>query len=274
MGTGRGWLLSAPESAWPPFLVSLSVSVLVSSCLANDWSRIFVSEYTMTNTLRLPSNPLALAILAQLLERPMHPYEIAGQIRDRGLDMVFKLNYGSLYTVVESLERAGHVAPRETSREGRRPERTVYELTQSGRQTLFAWLRDVLRRPVNEYPRFAGGLAFIAALPPDEAALLLIDRMQALEHEVVDLRATLDRVVTSGLPRLFVVEGEYSLAMREAELEWVRHLHREIVNGSLDGIATWITFHAESPEAAMSQVRERLNVAAAGHQSSGRKSAS
>jgi DNA-binding PadR family transcriptional regulator len=217
----------------------------------------------MTNITRIPSNPLALAILAQLLERPMHPYEIASQIRDRGLDLVFKLNYGSLYTVVESLERAGHIAPRETSRDGRRPERTVYELTAVGRETLFSWLRDVLRQPVNEYPRFAGGLAFLAALPPDQAALLLLDRLDALEKEITDARASLARVADSGLPRLFVVEAEYLLAMREAELAWVRTLHQEILSGSLDGISTWISFHAESPEAAMAQVRERLNSAAA-----------
>ncbi len=71
------------------------------------------------------SNPLALAVLACLAEHPMHPYEIATTLRIRKKDESVKLNYGSLYTVVESLLRHGLIIPQETEREGRRPERTV-----------------------------------------------------------------------------------------------------------------------------------------------------
>ena len=35
----------------------------------------------------------------------MHPYEMATTMRTRGEDESIKLNYGSLYTVVESLAR-------------------------------------------------------------------------------------------------------------------------------------------------------------------------
>ncbi len=51
---------------------------------------------------RKVSNPLALAVLACLFERPMHPYEMASTMRERHKDESIKLNYGSLYTVTES----------------------------------------------------------------------------------------------------------------------------------------------------------------------------
>ena len=57
-------------------------------------------------TRRRVSNPLALAVLGCLTERPMHPYEISTTLRSRGKEQSIKLNYGSLYSVVESLHQA------------------------------------------------------------------------------------------------------------------------------------------------------------------------
>ena len=83
-------------------------------------------------TKRKVSNPLALAVLACLFERPMHPYEMASTMRHRGKDTSIKLNYGSLYSVVESLQKQKLIDIAETERDGNRPERTVYRLTQAG----------------------------------------------------------------------------------------------------------------------------------------------
>src|SRR5207302_5939501 len=81
---------------------------------------------------RRRSNPLALAVLASLTERPMHPYEMAATMRTRGQDQSIRLNYGSLYGVVENLLKRGLVEEQEVVREGRRPERTVYRITAEG----------------------------------------------------------------------------------------------------------------------------------------------
>src|SRR5579875_124747 len=120
-----------------------------------------------------PPTPLALAILALLHEEPMHPYEIAFTMRQRFMEETIKLNYGALYSTVETLERAGWITPIETGREGRRPERTVYAITDAGRFQFLARLRDLLRRPVKEYPQFEAGLALIHYLPRTEAIALL-----------------------------------------------------------------------------------------------------
>jgi len=87
-------------------------------------------------TRRKVSNPLALAVLACLYERPMHPYEIASTLRERHKDDSIKLNYGSLYSVVESLKVHTLIVEQQTAREGNRPERTVYEITDAGRLEL------------------------------------------------------------------------------------------------------------------------------------------
>src|ERR1700722_16941454 len=101
-----------------------------------------------------PSNPLALAVLALLFERPMHPYEMGLILRQRHKEDSIKLRYGSLYTVIELLLKRGMIAARETAREGRRPERTVYEITAAGTEELHDWMADLVGMPAKEYPQF------------------------------------------------------------------------------------------------------------------------
>ena len=194
---------------------------------------------------RKVSNPLALAVMALLFERPMHPYEMVSTMRERGKHESVRLRYSSLYSVVAALERGALISSRETVREGRRPERTVYELTEEGRVEFLSWLRELLSEPAKEYTQFAAGLSFLAAVPPAEAADLLRRRVRLLEGEVKELRTRLDEVAEQGLPRLFLVESEHELILREAELSWVRGLVREIEEGTLDGLKQWEGLHSE-----------------------------
>ncbi len=67
------------------------------------------------------SNPLALAVLACLYERPMHPYEVAQTLRSRAKHESIRLNYGSLYGVVELLEKRGFIRARRDRTGGQAP---------------------------------------------------------------------------------------------------------------------------------------------------------
>src|SRR3981081_370124 len=102
----------------------------------------------MATNRSLPRTPLALAVLSLLLERPMHPYEMKMMMQARGHDRVIKIKGGSVYHTGARLNRLRFVDPTEASREGRRPERTIYSLTQAGRDELHAWLRELISRPV------------------------------------------------------------------------------------------------------------------------------
>ena len=68
----------------------------------------------MTQAKRKRSNPLALAVLVLLYERPMHPYEMAATLRERHKEDSIKLRYGSLYTVIALLVKVGFIVARHT----------------------------------------------------------------------------------------------------------------------------------------------------------------
>jgi DNA-binding PadR family transcriptional regulator len=183
-------------------------------------------------------NPLALAVLAFLDERPMHPYEIAQLLRQRAKGETIKINYGSLYTVVRSLEKHGYVEVAGVQRQGNRPERTVYSLTEAGRAEMHDWLAELVSAPAKEYPLFAAALSLIGVLGPDEAVELLASRAEVLEVQAAALRGVVDGI-SRKLPRLFVIETEYQAHMLEAEAVWVQGLVKEIESGALEGVAEW-----------------------------------
>jgi len=192
---------------------------------------------------RRVSNPLALAVLSCLSERPMHPYEISTTLRHRGKEQSIKLNYGSLYSVVESLQKHGLIAARETTREGRRPERTVYEITDAGTAELEDWLSDLLASPVREYGSLEAGLSLMPSLPPDDVAILLTKRAQVLRIELRTLDSMFVEAAELKLPELFLVEGRFRRAMVQAELEFVVALAKGIADGSMTGVKSWRRIH-------------------------------
>lgn len=198
---------------------------------------------------RKVGNLLGLAVLSTVLERPMHPYEIATVLRERGKDADMDIKWGSLYTVVRNLVKHGFLEVLDTNREGARPERTVYRITAAGRAELVDWTRELVAEPQPELPKFKAGLSVLAVLGPDDAARLLGERLAALEEASARLRHKL-ATEGAGVPRLFLVEGEYELAVRDAEAAWVRSLIAELEDGTFPGLEQWRAFHtAEGGEA-------------------------
>jgi DNA-binding PadR family transcriptional regulator len=177
-----------------------------------------------------PANPLALAVLALLFERPMHPYEMAATMKERHKQDSIKLRYGSLYTVIDFLAARGMIEAKETKRNGARPERTIYRITNSGRSELRAWMRDLIGIPVKEYPQFEAGLCLLPVLPPDEALALLRQRLETL-NATLKRQTAHHRAVAGKLPALFLVEDDYRIAMRRAEQHYVADLITRIEKG-------------------------------------------
>jgi len=105
--------------------------------------------------------PLGIAVLELLHERPMHPYEMATLMRERYVHLRVNVKAGSLYHTVERLFRDGLIEVVDTQRDGRRPERTVYGMTQTGLDEFTQRGRELLGDLVTEFPAFLSGLGVI-----------------------------------------------------------------------------------------------------------------
>jgi DNA-binding PadR family transcriptional regulator len=175
------------------------------------------------------ANPVALAALGALLERPMHPYQLARVLAGRGVPV----NRGSLYDTVDAMTRAGWVEPRPAERAGTRPQRTPYALTEAGRAELARRLDHQVRVPRREFPEFFGAVSHIGVLGKEAAAGALRDRAGQLATLIADDQRRLDEALAAAAPRLFVIEADYALAMLRAERDWVLALADDITSGRL-----------------------------------------
>ena|SRR2546427_1772624 len=174
----------------------------------------------MPNRSRASGDVVALTVLAFTAEAPRHPYDIQRAIRERHKDFAAG-KPRALYRSVERLEQDGLIEPVETRREGKRPERTVYKITEEGVDELEGWLGELLEVAKPEYPAFSVGLSFAAYLP----AGVVISRLQARTVELLTIVAGAEAAFKSlreevGLPRAVLLDGELQLALRKAELEW------------------------------------------------------
>jgi DNA-binding PadR family transcriptional regulator len=190
---------------------------------------------------RKVANLMGLAVLATVVQRPMHRYEMASVMRAHGKDRDMDIKWGSLYTVVQNLERSGYLETIGVTRQGARPERTVYQITEAGRDELIAWTRELIAEPEAEHTRFVAGLSVLAVLSPQDVVELLRRRLERLTQEVDSLTALLE--TASGVPRLFLIEDEYRIAMTRAEADWVRSLLDELTAGTFPHLDAWRSFH-------------------------------
>lgn len=180
-------------------------------------------------------NPCSLAVLALLVERPMHPYEMYQLLIDRSEDRLLKVRPGTLYHAVGRLAETGFVRPTGTEREGNRPERTTYELTASGRDQLLNQVRSMLATPQPEYPAFPLALAESHNLPRADVIDLLSTRIQLLTVELNEIDESIVAARRRGVAVRYWVDATYQRASRSTELSWLTAFVADLTSGAI----TW-----------------------------------
>ncbi|RSN61609.1 MULTISPECIES: PadR family transcriptional regulator [Actinomadura] len=176
---------------------------------------------------------VGLTVLALLTVRASHPYELHRLIVDTHKDYVTGLPR-SLYHAVDRLAGEELIAPVETVREGRRPERTVYEITDRGRRELATRLRELLETPGPDRRTFTAAVSLIGVLPLADALTSLRTRAAALEESLAETDGHLAAVRECGLPDLLTIELDYERTVVGAELGWLRALVARLASGELD----------------------------------------
>ncbi|RZQ64907.1 PadR family transcriptional regulator [Amycolatopsis suaedae] len=180
------------------------------------------------------------------MERPMHPYELGKLLKQRDKNNSIRYRHASLYMVVEQLHRDGSIEAQETVRDGQRPERTVYRLTDAGRAELRERMRELVSVPVKEYPQFEAALALIIVLPPDEVAELLRQRHDALTERAEQLRTFVREATDSAdVDGLFLIEHDYRLELIDAERRFLDRFRERILAGDPDFGRFWRQLHQD-----------------------------
>ena len=182
---------------------------------------------------------LGLMMLWQLIDQPMHVYRMQKLIEGQGKQRVVNVRSpASLYQTIKRLQQHGLVDVQERVRDSSQPDRTVYAITDLGRQTAREWLQEMLLETGGEFPEFIAALSILFVLSPEEVLDLLEARAERLTADLA--QAEQELAANPGLPRLFLLDEEYRKEVLAAELAWIRPLCEDIRHGRLSWDEDWM----------------------------------
>lgn len=184
--------------------------------------------------------PLAVLVLGLAAERPMHPYEMFQTIIERREDRFAKVRPGSLYHTVDRLYDRKLLLINAVQREGNRPERTVYSITDEGKRVLRATLATMLENPAVEYPVLYLALAEAHALDRGEVVDLLARRLTAMRAKRDSLAAEASAATERGIPEMFLLDAGCRQAALGAQIDWLEKLRERLATGELMWLDEWL----------------------------------
>ena len=162
--------------------------------------------------------------LGLLMDGEMHAYRLNGFVA-HVMALPTAPKKSSAYHTLQTLERDGYVE-HEVQREGRRPERRVYRITEQGR----AFFSDLLRSQLSEFTRSYYlddvSTAFLSRLQPSEARNLLGEKR---EKVVAALQRFREHPGHRGGWRNVVSRN---VAHLEAELVWLDRVLDDLLDSS------------------------------------------
>ncbi len=162
-----------------------------------------------------PLLPGELSVLALLRDGPMHGYEMARCFERDDLAEVCPVEQSLLYTYLRNIEDRQLVTWHEV-REGKRPPRKVYALTEAGRDAVEQWLHEPVGRMRQVRLEFLLKLYFLHQSDV-RAELALLQRQLAVCDDYRERLGERARC-TEGFPRL-VAHSKLSAA--EATIGWL-----------------------------------------------------
>ena len=133
-------------------------------------------------------NRYDLVLLGLILEKQRSGYDIITEVRNRELDRWANLSTSTVYNRLATLEKHGDISG-QSVRDGNRPERVVFSITEKGRDTL---RKEVLKHLTgfNDDPRTLG-FAFLFGSDQKE----LIRSLEAHERRLVKEVERLEQMI-------------------------------------------------------------------------------
>jgi len=179
-----------------------------------------------------------LVVLGLLLEQPMHGYGIQQRLNDGRYDLWADILPNSIYNALRKMERDGMVRIRGEEQTGRQI-RTIYEITDAGREEFQVLLKSSLGRYVRKYPSdLYIGLGYLCKLPPEEVDQALDLYSRSLREEMALWeRGQEKKAVGTPLAEPMTALFENGKAHLRADLEFVEYLRensgsiRELLEG-------------------------------------------
>jgi len=165
--------------------------------------------------------------------QPVHGYDVRRELLSWQAEEWANISPGSIYHALRKLAEEGLLLQVATEQVGARPARTTYRITPKGE----AEFGELLRRSWWEYEQpvdpFLAGIGFLPALPRNEAAAALRNRVRLLRAAVESHKfAIASEWMRQSKPTHVAWMFELQVARLEAEIAWCERVAARIEGGA------------------------------------------
>lgn len=165
-----------------------------------------------------------LAILGFLREKEFYGYELK-KVMERFMSEWSDIKFGSIYYALEKLAQDGLVEPVREEKTGNNPARTVFRITDAGREAFRRLLEDTLRNFQRQYYPLDIGLFFSFNLDRAKVAAMLRDKAEFIKELLTHLNAHEDKLRQNPhIPEMAPWLVRHSREHLLAEVEWLKTL--------------------------------------------------
>jgi len=161
------------------------------------------------------------ALLGLLNDGAKYAYQIEKEVYQRDMRYWTELSMSSIYKLLNSLEKRSVLTSKvEVSEENRT--RKVYEMTELGKQTLIAKLKEIISEPEHMRWEFDVGISNIDLIEEDQIIESLTHYEKKLEERIDGYAGLMKYLKKEGCPDYRMGLASRPLAIYGAELKWVR----------------------------------------------------
>lgn len=168
-----------------------------------------------------------LLLLGLLMDKPMHGYEINQTIKADGIDNWFNISTAAIYYSLNKLRGRGLIS--ETKyRESGAPIRTVFRLTDAGREAFFHAMDESLGSQERTYFEYDLGIFLLNRVPKERALKLLHKRLQFLQEWAATSQSALTEAQQRGDPPLQLAILEHASSCARLEVDWINGIIQRV----------------------------------------------
>ena len=164
-----------------------------------------------------------LLVLSFLLERPMHGYEISQAIKSEQIEVWFEISTASVYYSLNKLRKSSIIA--EARSHGSSGEKTIYHVTEHGREQFFAGVKNLLDSQTPIRTEYDLGIFMLNRLPQGHAVELLEKRVAFLKDWSADLEEKRGEAENRPLQQAIL---QHAIAAAQLDTEWLRNLTQQL----------------------------------------------
>jgi len=184
-----------------------------------------------------------MTLLGLLASKPMHGYEVRQLMKNAAMEHWVDVPQGSVYPALQRMATDGLLEVVEVTKEGKRPTKTVYRITDEGRAEHLRLLRNAWGDPALSGFPVDVALYFVWFLPAEEIALLLSERIDRVDQRLANVadarRHNEVASETFGLPAPYMEMLSDLLEHAQVTLNTERQWAERVLGRLLEGAYTF-----------------------------------